>query len=47
MFDFERATDYIRSLELGGGAVSDEIQIVALAGGVAISRPETAWFLLV
>ena len=32
MFDFERATDYIRSLELPGSALSEEIQKDALAG---------------
>ena len=42
MFDFERATDYIRSLELPGSALSEEIQKDALAGDVPIIRPETA-----
>lgn len=46
MFDFERATDYIRSLELPGSALSEEIQKDALAGDVPIIRPETASFLL-
>ena len=46
MFDFERATDYIRSLELPGSALSEEIQRDALAGDVPIIRPETASFLL-
>lgn len=44
MFDFERATDYIRSLELPGSALSEEIQKDALAGDVPIIRPETAQF---
>lgn len=46
MFDFERATDYIRSLELPESALSEEIQKDALAGDVPIIRPETASFLL-
>lgn len=46
MFDFERATDYIRSLELPGSTLSEEIQKDALAGDVPIIRPETASFLL-
>lgn len=46
MFDFERATDYIRSLELPGSALCEEIQKDALAGDVPIIRPETASFLL-
>ena len=46
MFDFERATDYIRSLELPGSTLCEEIQKDALAGDVPIIRPETASFLL-
>lgn len=46
MFDFERATDYIRSLELPGSSLSEEIRQNALAGDVPIIRPETASFLL-
>ena len=46
MFDFERATDYIRSLELPGSALCEEIQKDAQAGDVPIIRPETASFLL-
>ena len=38
MFDFERATDYIRSLELPGSALCEEIQKDALAGEAATSR---------
>ena len=39
MFDFERATDYIRSLELPGSTLCEEIQKDALAGDVPIIRP--------
>ena len=46
MFDFERAIDYIRSLELPGSSLCEEIQLDALAGDVSIIRPETASFLL-
>lgn len=46
MFDFERATDYIRSLELPGSELCEEIRTSALAGDVPIIRPETASFLL-
>lgn len=46
MFDFERATDYIRSLELPGSALCEEIQKDALAGDVPIIRPGDCSFLL-
>ena len=46
MFDFERATDYIRSLELPGSTLSEEIQKDALAGDVPIIRPETLFLKL-
>lgn len=46
MFDFERATDYIRSLELPGSELCETIREKALAADVPIIRPETASFLL-